>query len=78
MVRVFLFISICFSVLFLIKEPEDDDTDDDDDVVILLYRLLMPPIRLCSWFNLAFPFLFSVSLSSKHGFTVMLTAPVFL
>ena len=30
MVRVFLFIAICFSVLFFfIKEPEDDDDDDD-------------------------------------------------
>lgn len=33
MVRVLLFIAICFSVLFFIKEPEDDD----GDVVILLY-----------------------------------------
>lgn len=32
MARVFLFKAICFSLLFLIKEPEDDEDDDDDDV----------------------------------------------
>lgn len=35
MVRVFLFIAVCFSVLFFIKEPEEEeehDDDDDDDV----------------------------------------------